>query len=140
LACYAPGGMHELEGALQDYCRGKKTKFALTLFSAANRIAPFVRGISMSSAYIDADLAKVAGDMGWKEVPSGANFLLLKPLDEFILRGTRTSKTDWTGTVVSDIQLYLDLASYKGRGQEAAEFLLEQKIMPKWKARNGETA
>ena len=92
----------------------------------------------MSSAFVDADLNQVAKDLGWKPVPSGANFLLLKPLDEFILRGTRTSK-DWTGTIVSDLQLYLDLASHKTRGQEAAEFLLEQKILPRWKSTLGDT-
>ncbi|MBX3073950.1 hypothetical protein KF913_08485 [Candidatus Obscuribacterales bacterium] len=138
LGCYAPGGMHELESQLQNYCQLKNISYALTLFSASNRIAPFVRGISMSSAFVDADLDQVAKDLGWKPVPSGANFLLLKPLDEFILRDTRTSK-DWTGMVVSDLQLYLDLASHKTRGQEAAEFLFEQKIRPRWKAKLGDT-
>jgi hypothetical protein len=133
LACYAPGGMHELEARLNDYCEPRAIKRALTLYSAANRIAPFVRGISMSSAYVDADLNQVASDLGWKPVPSGANFLLLRPLDEFILRGACTDSAEWSGTVVNEIQLYLDLASYKGRGQEAAEFLLEQKILPRWK-------
>lgn len=136
LGCYAPDGMHALEEHLRDYCKLKNTNYALTLFSASNRIAPFVRGISMSSAFVDADLDQVAKDLGWKPVPSGANFLLLKPLDEFILRGTRTGKD---GTVVSDIQLYLDLASHKTRGQEAAEFLLEQKIRPRWKSTLGDT-
>lgn len=138
LGCYAPGGMHELEGQLQNYCQLKNISYALTLFSASNRIAPFVRGISMSSAFVDADLDQVAKDLGWKPVPSGANFLLLKPLDEFILRDSRTSK-DWTGIVVSDLQLYLDLASHKTRGQEAAEFLFEQKILPRWKTTLGDT-
>lgn len=138
LGCYGQGGMQELEEHLQKYCQLKNKSYALTLFSASNRIAPFVHGISMSSAFVDADLNQVAKDLGWKPVPSGANFLLLKPLDEFILRGARTSK-DWTGTVVSDLQLYLDLASHKTRGQEAAEFLLEQKILPRWKTTLSET-
>lgn len=138
LGCYAPGGMHELESQLQNYCQLQNISYALTLFSASNRIAPFVRGISMSSAFVDATLDQVAKDLGWKPVPSGANFLLLKPLDEFILRDTRTSK-DWGGMVVSDLQLYLDLASHKTRGQEAAEFLFEQKIRPRWKAKLGDT-
>lgn len=30
--------------------------------------------------------------------------------------------------VVSNVQLYLDLASYKGRGEEAAVFILEQRL------------
>ena len=34
--------------------------------------------------------------------------------------------------VVSPIQLYLDLNNYKGRGEEAAQFLYEQEIKPQW--------
>jgi len=129
LACYAPGHLSELESTLFKYCEQKKIKCALTLFSAAQRIAPFVRGISQSAMYIETDLKQVAIDLGWKPVPSGANFLLLKPFDDFILHNTQTN-SDWFIPLVSNIQLYLDLASYKGRGMEAAEFLLEQKIKP----------
>jgi hypothetical protein len=34
--------------------------------------------------------------------------------------------------VVSDVQLYLDLVGSKTRGDEAATFLLEQRLRPKW--------
>jgi hypothetical protein len=34
--------------------------------------------------------------------------------------------------VVSPIQLYLDLRSFRGRGQEAAEQILEEVIKPSW--------
>jgi hypothetical protein len=34
--------------------------------------------------------------------------------------------------VVSDVQLYLDLASYKGWGEEAAAFVLEQRLRSRW--------
>ncbi|MBI4533251.1 MAG: hypothetical protein HY711_04820 [Candidatus Melainabacteria bacterium] len=134
LECYARGGQHELEGHLNDYCNQHETDYALTLFSAANRIAPFVRGLSLSTAYVDGDLRKVAADLGWKPVPSGANFILLQPLDPFILRGVQTDPEKWSGKVVSDIQLYLDLANHKTRGAEAAEFLLERRILSNWSA------
>ncbi len=90
LECYAPGGQLELEGHMDDYCNQHKTDYALTLFSASNRIAPFVRGLSLSTAYVDSDLHKVASDLGWKPVQSGANFILLKPRDPFILRGVQS--------------------------------------------------
>ena len=134
LECYARGGQYELEGHLNDYCNQHETDYALTLFSAANRIAPFVRGLSLSTAYIDGDLHKVAADLGWKPVPSGANFIILKPRDPFILRGVQSDLENWPGKVVSDIQLYLDLANHKTRGAEAAEFLLERRILPNWSA------
>jgi len=133
LECYAPGGMNENEGRLYQYCQGHNISNALTLFSAANRVAPFVRGLSQSAMYVDGNLNTVAAGLEWKSVPSGSNFLLLKPFDEFIMRNEQTSDK-WLYSVVSDIQLYLDLASHRGRGAEAAEFLLEQRIRPKWKA------
>ena len=129
LPCYAPGGMYELEDKLSKYCQQHKIRHALTLFSAANRVAPFVRGLSQSAIYIEADLKQTASDLGWKPVPSGANFLLLKPFDDFILYNSRIVQES-SYPIVSNIQLYLDLASHKGRGEEAAEFLLEQKIKP----------
>jgi hypothetical protein len=33
---------------------------------------------------------------------------------------------------VSDVQLYLDLAPYKGRGEEAAVFIPEQRFHSRW--------
>ena len=35
-------------------------------------------------------------------------------------------------SIVSPIQLYLDLVTNKGRGEEAAQFLLEKVIKPEW--------
>jgi len=34
--------------------------------------------------------------------------------------------------VVSDVQLYLDLKSNKERGEEAASFILEQRLRKRW--------
>jgi len=54
---------------------------------------------------------------------------LLQPYDEGVLYGLQ----DIDGiNVVSDIQLYLDLKSYKGRGEEAAQAVFEQRIRPTW--------
>ena len=129
LQCYAPGGMNEMEISLSNYCQKRDMRCALTLFSAANRVAPFVQGLSQSAMYVDFDLQQIAHDLGWKPVLSGANFLLLKPFDQFIFHGTRV-KPEWLCPVVSDIQLYLNLSSHRGRGQEAAKFLLEQQLKP----------
>lgn len=60
---------------------------------------------------------------------SGPNVTLLEPYDEGVLYGMQ--EIDGTN-VVSDIQLYLDLKSYKGRGEEAAEFLYEQQLRKLW--------
>lgn len=92
-----------------------------------------MRGISKSSMYIEGDPTRAAKDLGWKEVSLGANFQIMRPFDEFILRDIQTSD-ECLFSSVSNIQLCLDLASHKGRGAEAAEFLLEQRIKPNWNA------
>ncbi len=62
-------------------------------------------------------------------VPTGANAILLRPFDEGVLYGSQDVEGD---RVVSDVQLYLDLASQRGRGEEAATFLLDQRLRPTW--------
>jgi hypothetical protein len=128
LDCFASGDLPELERALATYCRENRVTWAFTLFSGAARVAPFVR-YSRGFAYAAGDLAKLAGELGWKSVPSGANFTLLTPFDEGLLYGAKEANGDM---VVSDVQLYLDLAGYKGRGEEAATFILEQRLRPRW--------
>jgi len=72
---------------------------------------------------------EIAAALELKAVPTGANVILLRPYDEGVFYGLQ----DVGGAkVVSDIQLYLDLKSYKGRGEEAADFLYERRIRPRW--------
>ena len=54
---------------------------------------------------------------------------ILEPYDEGVLYRLQTIDGS---IVVSDIQLYLDLISYKERGEEAAKFLYEQRISKSW--------
>jgi hypothetical protein len=80
-------------------------------------------------SFIEGDIEDIAKALQFKKVESGANVTLLKPYDEGVLYGLQ----DINGiNVVSDIQLYLDLKSYKGRGEEAAQAIFEQRIKPKW--------
>jgi hypothetical protein len=64
-----------------------------------------------------------------KEVESGANVMLLGPYDEGVFYGTQVIDDI---RIVSPIQIYLDLKSYKGGGEEAAEALLREAIKPEW--------
>jgi hypothetical protein len=100
----------------------------LTQFSGAARVAPFTR-YTRSAAYVDADLPATAEALGWKAVPTGANVTLLAAPDEGVWDGMRQVGDD---PVVSDVQLYLDLVASKGRGEEAAAFILEQRLRPRW--------
>ena len=64
-----------------------------------------------------------------KPVESGPNVTILEPFDDGIFYGIQN--INGIG-VVSNIQLYLDMVGYKGRGEETANFLLEQKIKTLW--------
>jgi hypothetical protein len=118
----------DIEERMQAYCDGQSIRCALGLFSGASRSAPFIR-FNKSFMYVDAKLDAVAAANGLKPVPSGANVALLMPYDESVFY--RSREIDGL-KVVSDIQLYVDLKTYKGRGDEAAEFLFENKIKPQW--------
>lgn len=128
LDCYGSGDSRDLEQTLVDYCRANRIRYALTLFSGAARVAPFAR-YSRGFAYASYDAGEMARGLGWKPVSSGANFTILTPFDEGLFYGARDVKGDM---VVSDVQLYLDLIGYKGRGEEAATFILEQRLRPRW--------
>lgn len=125
---YAPGEPADVEASLRESCRRRGVRFALTLFSGAARVAPFTR-YTRSTAYVDADLSATAEALGWKAVPTGANVTLLAPPDEGVWYGLRQVGED---PVVSDVQLYLDLVGFKGRGEEAATFILEQRLRARW--------
>lgn len=125
-----------LETRFSQYCRQQNIDYAFTLFSGARRVAPFVRGLVQggmvqSQAYVtESETALLAAEaLQMKQVDSGGNFLMLIPDDADTLFGKQEINGAW---VVSDIQLYLDLASHPTRGEENAEYLLEQRLQPKW--------
>lgn len=118
----------ELERKLSRYCEQRETPYALTLFSGAALVAPFAR-YTRGFAYVGRGVKEVADSLGLKEVSSGPNFSILEPYDEGVFYGSREIDDM---KVVSDIQLYLDLVGFKGRGEESAIFLLEQRIKTQW--------
>lgn len=68
--------------------------------------------------------------LGLKEVPSGANVTLLSPYDDGVFYGG-AAEVDGL-RIASPIQVYLDLIGYRGRGEEAATFVLEQVVEHTW--------
>lgn len=130
---WSPRPVAEMEAALSRLCVSRSIPFGLTLLSGAARRAPMVPHYPQGSAYVDAapaTLDVLVGELGWKPVPGGAVFTVLKPKDESVLwdvrRGTGAER------IVSDLQLFLDLSSYRGRGEEAAGAILEQRLRPAW--------
>jgi hypothetical protein len=120
--------LKDVERKLSQFCKQQQIPYALTLFSGAALVAPFSR-YTRGFAYVGRNISKVAEKIGIKEVSSGPNFTILEPYDEGVFYGSNEIDDM---KIVSDIQLYLDLVGFKGRGQESAQFLLEQRIKPKW--------
>ena len=121
---YGLGEVADLERAVADYCRKQGVNYAFTIFSGANLIAPFTRYLQIAF-YCAGDPIALQESLGFRPVPSGANVLVLRPYDVGVFYGTQQVRDR---RVVGNIQLYLDLYGYKGRGREQAEFLREQVI------------
>lgn len=117
------------EGEVVEASRRVGAQLAFSGFSGAVRFAPAVR-YQRVTAYVLGDIAALADGMGLKPVSSGANVTFLEPYDEGVIYGTREIEG---APVVSPVQLYLDLAQTKGRGEEAASAILEEVIKPTWR-------
>jgi hypothetical protein len=118
----------EIEADLARAGEEEGLQYALTGFSGAVRLAPFVR-YQRVYAYVAGSLDTVAQRLGMKEVSSGANATLLTPYDEGVFYGAQQIESD---RVVSAAQCYLDVRSMAARGEDAAEALLERVIKPTW--------
>lgn len=125
---YAMQNPGDIEYVLANYLDQNNIRYAFTLTSGANRVAPFLR-YQKVFCYIEKNIDQIVDNLGLKEVASGANVVLMKPYDEGIFYGSQ--KIDGA-TIVSDVQLYLDLKSSKERTEEAAEFILNERIRKKW--------
>lgn len=119
---YSPLDLAEIEGRLAITARSRALRYALTMFSGAWKIAPFVR-YNFASFYYSGKPDELAKDLKIKSVSSGANVWVFKPVDEGIYYGLQ----EVGGlAVASNLQLYLDLVNFKGRGEEQAAAIREQ--------------
>ncbi len=114
----------QIEKQLAEFCTRKKIQCALTLFSGANRLAPFTR-YNMATSYFSGDVEELKMALELKEVPTGANLQILVPYDEGVYYMAQEADSV---RVANPIQIYLDLYNYAGRGREQAEFLRERII------------
>lgn len=119
---YALAELPEIEAQLAETCERLGWQYALTGFSSAARLAPMVR-YQRASAYVKGDINTLIESLGWKAVTSGANVSLLVPYDDGVFYGAQT--VDGI-LIATPVQTYLDLQSYRGRGQEAAQAVRKQ--------------
>lgn len=125
---YSLKDIRQLEQSLSKYCEKRQISYAFTLFSGAFLVAPYTKYVR-GFAYVTDNIREIAEALELKTVETGANFTLMESYDDGVFYGSRKIENY---TVVSDIQLYLDLVNFKGRGEEAAQFLFDQKIKPQW--------
>jgi Transcriptional regulator, AbiEi antitoxin, Type IV TA system len=120
----------ETETRLADWCRTNGITYALTQLSAAWRYSPFVR-YDKSLVYIDkkvesgTNLKSLLGHIDAREVDTGANCTLWITDDPAVFSEAR--EVDGV-KVVSPLQLYLDLKVLAGRGEDAAQEILEKEL------------
>lgn len=125
---YSLKNIPQIETDISEYCQFNNMRYAFTGFSGAVRFAPSVR-YNRTTAYIEDIDEDMKTELSLKEVDSGANVSLLVPYDD----GVFYDSQDIKGLkVVSPVQLYLDVIGFRGRGEEAAQALLEQTMRSKW--------
>jgi len=119
---YCVMNVTEIEAAIATYCAEHNVLYALTGFSGAARIGPAVR-YNRAMIYAVDFPEQALSALSFKAVNSGGNLLLFTPYDSGVFYGS----TEIDGArVVSNVQLYLDLAGFRDRGEEAAEMLMKR--------------
>jgi hypothetical protein len=118
----------DLEARVIEICDHVKIKSALTGFSAANYLAPMVKG-QKTTIFISNDVLEIAAEAGLKRVNSGANISLIKPYDTGVF-WNREKVQDLQ--IATPVQVYLDLMQMRGRSEEAANFLFTEVIQKRW--------
>ncbi|HNR69181.1 MAG TPA: type IV toxin-antitoxin system AbiEi family antitoxin [bacterium] len=119
-----------IENGLATVCSSRNLRYAMALFSGVARVAPYTR-IKQLFAYVEKDVALIGTELDLKPVDSGSNVTLLTPYDQGVFYGVQ--QVDGI-MIASPVQLYLDLNSYHGRGEEAAQFLFDKILEPLWSA------
>lgn len=126
----------QLDGALYRTGRTAGGMAAYAAFSAAERQAPQVRQprtwLYVAAEFIDT----MAQHTRAKEVDSGENLVVLIPDDSgvFLSFGPDSHVNEPHLGCTDPVQTYVDLRHCGGRGEEAAQAVLEQRILPAWKA------
>ena len=108
---------------------------ACAAFSAADFQAPHVRQPKTWLYVSEREIASFEKLVEAKPVDSGENLIVLVPNDDgvfYLPDGGTMSERRMACTNV--VQTYVDLSHCGGRGEEAAEALLEQRLRPVWKA------
>lgn len=127
---FVPGVAANAEAAVARWLERHSLRFGLTQYSGAWRTAPMVR-LSRITVWVEplppAAWTDFKATTGGSRVESGENAMLWQTDDPAVFDGLRTLGDPPLPTV-SPVQLYLDLKSLAGRGEEAAEAIYEREL------------
>jgi hypothetical protein len=121
------------ESQVSDVIRKHQLPVAWAAFSAASRQAPTVRQPRMWLMANDEHVEALRDALEAKSVDTGANVTVLVPPDAGYLR--YKPEEDQAGPCTHPVQTYVDVWHAGGRGQEAAEAVLTQRLRPEWAKR-----
>lgn len=123
LAYYSPISPPEVEARLSQFAQPRHIRYGLTMFSGASRVAPSVK-YNFAGFYFSGSTPELEQELQLKPVESGANVWVFRPYDEGVFYGVQTVDAL---SVVSNVQLYLDLITDQGkRGEEQATAIRER--------------
>ncbi len=99
-------------------------QYALTTLVGASYVAPYVRAVDIYF-YVQSeeDAEKWARLLNLQPTERGGNIMFVVPDDTEVLYGMQNINGI---NVVSNVQLYVDLFNYAGRGEEAADALIKK--------------
>jgi hypothetical protein len=121
--------LHEKVRGLETKAKGR---VAYASFSAADLQAPAVRQ-PRTWLYLDPSVEpEFQLAIEAKPVDSGENVVVLIPDDDSVFYRMETGNNRLPCT--NAVQTYVDLAHSGGRGEEAAEAILQQRLKPAWSA------
>lgn len=111
--------------------KGQVVDYALTSLSGAYEASPYVRPSTLEVYVREKEHVEEISDVLNARPSEGrGNIRIVVPYDEGVFYDVR----DIHGVkVVSDVQLYVDLKNYPGRGEEAAQVILKT-VKNKWVA------
>lgn len=123
--------------ALDELVMLNRATIAYASFSAAERQAPNVRQPKIWLYIREQDLTTFEQAVEAKQVDTGENLVLLIPDDESVFYQIDKEACEPNSHVActNAVQTYVDLWNCGGRGKEAADAILEQRLRPAWHAK-----
>lgn len=122
---YSLDGLANLEQQVSEWNKNHGTSVTFGAFSAAARYAPAVR-YSKALVYAEIqDKYELIKDLGLKRVESGGNIIICTLYDDITTMFSRENNNSY---ITSPVQTILDLLSHAGRGEEAAEAIIQKEF------------